>query len=223
MKCHLKRIVAPKSWTIKRKERTFIIRPSPGPHKIECSMPIAVILRDVLERSKTMKETKVILNKGLVLVDNIVRKEPSFPVGIMDTLSIPSLNEYYRLMYDKKGKLFLHPIKKEESAEKACKIIGKTIMKGKKIQLNLYDGRNLIVPKDEYRVGDSVVLHEGKIKKHLKFEKGAKIYLIAGKYIGSSGILEHVQSFDSNSPDIITLKIENEKIKTRKDCAFVIQ
>ena len=37
---------------------------------------------------------------------------------------------------------------------KLHRIENKTIVKGKKVQLNLHDGRNIIVGKDEYKSGD---------------------------------------------------------------------
>lgn len=32
---HLKRIAAPKTWPIKRKEHKWIVRPTPGPHPLK--------------------------------------------------------------------------------------------------------------------------------------------------------------------------------------------
>lgn len=220
---HLKRLSAPKSWSIQRKGVTFITKPNPGPHKLKESMPLNILMRDLLKQSKTTRETKTILNKGLVLVDNIVRKNHKLPVGVMDIISIPTLNQYYQVLYNKHKKFILNPIKKEQAQEKTNKITNKKILKGKKIQINLYDGKNILVSKDTYKVGDSIIIKDKKITKHLKFEKGAKIYLLKGKYTGFTGILESVKQFNGRSPDIITLNVGKEKIQTKKDYAFVIQ
>jgi len=58
MSRHLKRYNAPKSWAIKRKERKYIMRLSPGPHNKKMSVPLNIVLRDMLSLSDTKKETK---------------------------------------------------------------------------------------------------------------------------------------------------------------------
>jgi len=223
MQRHLKRLKAPKSWPIQRKGIKFIARPLPGPHKLKESITLNTILKDILKLIKTTKESKKLLNKGLILIDNKIIKQHRLPVGVMDIVSIPSLNQYYKVLYNTKGKFILEKTTKEQAQEKTCKIINKKILKNKKTQINLYDSKNILVTKDTYKVGDSVIIKENKITKHLKFEKGAKIYIVSGKYKGQTGILEDIQKFNGRSPDIITLKLKEKEIKTKKDYAFVIE
>ena len=219
---HLKRRRLPKSLPVKiRKERKYIARPLPGPHKLLSSITLSTLLKDLLNHATTTKEAKLILNQGRLLVDGIVRKEHRFPVSLMDIISIPDLNEYYIILY-KQGKLSAIPITKEDSNSKPCKIIGKTIIKKGKLQLNLYNGKNTIVDKDSYKVGDSVILSEKAIKKHLKLEKGALVYLTEGKHKGVTGTLDELQHFQGLTKDRVILKVNNKKIITRKDYAFVI-
>ena len=45
---HLKRLVAPRSWSIARKEKTWTTKPMPGKHSLEGAIPISTILRDYL-------------------------------------------------------------------------------------------------------------------------------------------------------------------------------
>jgi len=87
----------------------------------------------------------------------------------------------------------------------------------------LYDGRNIIVEKDEFKVSDTVFLSlEGKnaIKKHLKFEKGALVYIVEGKYRGVSGVVEDIKPIFRNPT--ITVKSKNKTFETSKHFAFVI-
>ena len=49
-------------------------------------------------------------------------------------------NEYFRVMLNKKGKIDLAKITKEEAFLKPCKIIGKTMVRGK-LQLNLFENQ----------------------------------------------------------------------------------
>ena len=151
---HLKRINAPRSWPIERRIRKFVAKPLPGTHKLAESMPLGVILREMLRIGKEKREIKIILNNKSILIDNKIRKEFRFPVGIFDSLSIPKLNKHFRITYNKKGDLDLVEISKEDSEHKTCKIIGKTVLKKGKTQLNLSDGRNIIVDKDALKVRD---------------------------------------------------------------------
>lgn len=223
-KNHLKRLNAPKSWPIlQRKGIKFIAKPLAGPHNLIHSMPISVILKDILGCANTTREVKKILHDKKVLINNSARKDHRFPVGFMDVISIPGSNEYYRFLYNEKGKFFLKKISKEDSLLKFSKIKNKTILKGKKIQLNLYDGTNLLVPKDGYGVGDTLVLEQNKIKKSLKLEKGALIFLIGGKYLGKTGILENIYKTSPLTETKISLKMKDAKVETLKKYAFVIE
>lgn len=221
---HLKRLNAPKSWPIKqRKGIKFITKPSPGPHSLEKSIPLDILMKDVLNYAQTTREVKKILNESKILVNNIIRKDHSFPIGIMDTISIPSTNEYYRLLYNEKGKFSLKPIKKEDALIKLYKIKNKTILKGNKLQLNLDDGKNILVPKDGYKVGDTILLEGNKIKKHLKLEKNAMIFLTNGKYIGTVGTLEEIHKPSALTETKIVFKLNNKKFETLKKYAFVVE
>jgi small subunit ribosomal protein S4e len=221
MKRHLKRIGMPKSWPTKRKGIKFIAKPRPGPHKQKECITIRILLKDILNLAKTSKEVKRILNTNTFLVDNIIRKDSRFPLGVMDTILVN--NKHYRLILNKKGKFKLLPIKKEELQEKISKIIGKRILKKKKTQINFYDGKNLIVEKDSYKPGDSVILSKKVIKKHLKFEKGAIIYITGGKHIGEIGKLEEIKKHKGITKDTIIMSVDKKKIETSKDYAYVIE
>lgn len=219
---HLKRIRIPKSLPIKiKKERKYIARPLPGQHGLLSSITLNTLLKDVINHATTTKEVKDILNSNRILVDGIIRKEHRFPIGLMDKISIPDLNEYYIIQY-KNRRISAMPISKDDAGSKTCKIIGKTVLKKGKVQLNLYDGKNIIVDKDMFKVGDSIVLSGKTIKKHLKLEKGALVYLTEGKHKGTVGLLEELQHFHGLTKDRVILNINNKKMITRKDYAFVI-
>ncbi len=223
MKRHLKRLGIPESWPSKKKGITFITKPKPGPHKQEECITLLVLMRDLLKIGKTSKEIKKILNSNAVLVDNVIRKDHRLPLGVMDVISIPSLNKYYRLILNKKGKFELLPVKKEDSSEKICRIANKTIMKKKKLQLNLYDGKNIAVDKDVYKVGDSVIISNNKVKKHLKLEKGAVIYIVSGKHTGEIGKLDSIKKYNGVTKDTVVISVGKDKIETSKNHVFVIE
>ncbi|MBU4501796.1 MAG: 30S ribosomal protein S4e, partial [Nanoarchaeota archaeon] len=161
VKRHLSRLGAPKSWPIQRKGIKWIARPSPGPHTLKNCITLSLAIKNLLKYAKTTKEVKIILNEGKILIDKIVRKDHKFPLGIMDVIDIPSTKENFRVLYTDKGKFRLVKISADEGKLKPTKIVGKTILKGKKIQLNFYDGKNLIVDKEEYKVNDTLILELG--------------------------------------------------------------
>lgn len=224
VKRHLTRLRAPLAWPLRRKKGVkWITRPHPGPHPLKRCISLNLLLKMLLKYSKTTNESKKILNEGKVLVDKKIRKDHKFPVGLMDVIEIPLTNECFRVLFNKKGKFILHKIQKEEAKLKPSKIIGKKILRGNKIQLNFYDGRNMLVDKNDYKVNDTIILDISKdhqIKKHLKFEKGALVYLIEGKHKGVSGTIEDIKPVFGN-PTIV-VKSKNKTFATSRDFAFVL-
>ncbi len=218
MKSHLKRHFAPKAWPIKKKESKFITRAEPGPHSNKKSAPLNVILRDVLHLSSTTRESKNILNKKEVLVDGIRRKSHKFPVGLFDVVSFPELDKSYRVVLNNKGKIVLIAISKQESSIKPCKIANKTPLKGK-VQLNLNDGKNIIVEKSGHRTGDTVLIEIPKltVKKHLNFKKNVLIYLTGGRHISETGKVK-----DIVGNRIMYTGENGDTVETLKKYAFVI-
>ena len=219
VKRHLKRLVAPKSWKIKRKGITFVTRPKPGMHSKKNSISLNLVLRDMLNYAKTTRDVKMILSDKGVLVDKKQVKDHRFSVGVMDIIEIPKINKCFRVLLNKKGNICVVEIKGDETKIKLCKIIGKTVIKKGKIQLNLNDGGNIIIDKNNYKTGDTLVIQlpEKKIKEHLKFEKGSSVYLSGGKHKGESGIVEEIKD------SMIKVKSKSgESFETSKKFAFVI-
>ncbi|MDO8555772.1 MAG: 30S ribosomal protein S4e [Nanoarchaeota archaeon] len=219
---HLKSLSAPKTWPIERKKKIFIVKQDPGPHTLENAMPLSVVLTDVLKLTSNAREMKKIVSAGKVLINGVVRKEVKFPVGILDTLSVPDASLYYRVLFGPTGQFLLQKITKEQAAVLYVKIANKTTLPGGKMQLNFFNGMNLLTDKKEYKVGDTLVLQGKQVKHHMKFEKGAHVYLIAGKHIGKSAVLEEVLSFKGSQPDRVVLMKGQEKIDTLRAYAFVV-
>ena len=72
---HLKNLVAPRSWTRHEKSKRFIVKSTPGPHSLKTSIPLIVLIRNILCLAKTKKEVVSILVNKEVFVDGIARKE----------------------------------------------------------------------------------------------------------------------------------------------------
>lgn len=218
VKQHLKRIAAPKAWSIRRKTNTFVARPYPGGHPLDEGMGLGTFLKEVFGYAQTTKEAKQMLHSKNVLVDESRKDNVRHHVGLFDVISFPDVKEHYRIILTKHGKLGVINIPKEESTKKPCKITNKSKVKGK-TQLNLFDGRNILVEKDEYKTGDTLILElpKQKIAKHHKLAKKALIFLTGGKHKGSTGVVQ----------DIVGNKImykteEGTVAETLKKYAFVL-
>src|SRR5437016_12735310 len=86
VKKHLKRLPAPRSWTIPRKTDFWVVKPSPGPHPIDTSVPLGLILRDMLKVCANAREARHILNGRGVLVDGRAVTESKFPGRLMEVI-----------------------------------------------------------------------------------------------------------------------------------------
>lgn len=223
-KNHLKRLNAPRTWPISRKETKWITRPNPGPHKLELSMPLGTIIKDLTKYAKTTKEVKRIINNKEILINKVPRNDIKFPVGILDIIEIPKTKEYFLFLLNKKGKFFLNKIDAKKAEIKHLKILGKRVLRKNKLQLNFYNGNNLLIENKNYKVGNTLLINlkDKKILKHLKLEEGATIYLTGGKYVGSIGIIEKLSSSNKLKNDMVELKIDDKKVKTVRKYAFVI-
>ena len=140
----IKRMAAPKWWPIKRKENKFVIS-SRGSHEKDFSLPLLILIRDVLKIAETNREAKRIIKNGDVLVDKRKRKDPKFGLGLFDVIEIPAMKKAWRVV-PKNGLSFVE-IPENEANLKICKIVDKKTLKGNKNQLNLNDGRNLLTDK----------------------------------------------------------------------------
>ncbi|KYK26438.1 30S ribosomal protein S4e [Thermoplasmatales archaeon SG8-52-1] len=208
MSKHLKRLNAPRTLNIHRKEKMWTIKSSPGPHPLEKSIPLGLIARDYLNLVDTLSETKIVLSNGEILVDNVIRKNHKFSCGFMDIISVPKIKKDFRILFNNRGKLTLVPIDSKDASWKLYRIENKTIVKGKNIQLNLHDGRNQIVKKDEYKTGDvlKISLKDKKIDESYKFEKGTVSMIIGGSHIGEIANIEDIEIIPSSKPNLVKMK-----------------
>jgi small subunit ribosomal protein S4e len=215
---HLKRLASPKTWPIHKKTLTFVTRPQPGPHKMEHQLPISVILRDLLGVVSSNKEAKRVLHNKDCLIDGTNAYDDKRPAGIMDVVSIPSTGKNYRIVVNKKNKLVAIEVSGKEANQKTVTVMRKTILKGGKVQVSTNDGRNFLVEKDEFKVGDGLLIEvpSQKIIQKLPLEKGAVIKLTGGSHVGTLGTVEKIEN------EIIYFKTDKEQFHTHKKYAMVV-
>jgi small subunit ribosomal protein S4e len=204
----MKRFNAQRTLRIHRKEKIWTVKPSPGPHPIEKSIPLGLIIRDYLKLTDTMKETKRVLSNNEIIVDGKIRKEYKYPVGLMDVISVPELKKDFRVMFDQKGKLTLIPTSSKDAKWKLCRIENKTIIKGNKTQINLHDGQNKIVKKDDYKTGDvlKIEFKDRKITDKYEFKKGNVSIIVGGSHIGEVANIQDLETISSSKPNLAKMK-----------------
>lgn len=215
---HLKRMAAPKAWNVKRKGDKFITKPLPGPHSLHSGLSFATLLKEVLGKANTSMDAKKIINSNEIKIDGTARKNSRFPVGLFDIVEFAGTGERFRVVLNKKGKIDAVQISKDEASLKPCKIVGKNMVKGK-LQLNLYDGKNILVGSNGHKVGDTVLikLPGQAIAQHFKLDRKSTIFLTGGKHIGDTGKVE-----DIAKNRIVYKNDEGNLIETSKKYAFVI-
>ncbi len=193
-KQHLSRLNAPKAWPIKRKGIKWIAKPIAGTHNILTSMPLSVILTEILKISDSRKRAKYLIYNKEVIVNNRSIKEINFPVGLFDVISFPKINKHYRVVIGKNRKFKFIEIPEKEAKILLLRIENKSKIKKGKIQLNFMNGWNILVSKGNYKTGDVVVYDSEKRKEQetLPLKKGSLLYFFGGKKVGSTAKLEEI-------------------------------
>ncbi len=221
---HTKRLNVPRSWNIPKKGEVWSPTTMPGAHSKDKSIPLIIVIRDLLKLADNAREAKKIIKEGNVFIDGRPIKKPRFGIGFMDTISIPKINKVYRVLYDQKGRITLKEIGDSEKDFKLCKIKNKTILKKGKIQLNLHDGRNQLVENDVYKTGDvlKITIPEQKIIKHIPLKTGSMVYLSGGKHAGITAVVKEIIPGTTLRKPIVVLEKDGKEMRTLKEHAFAI-
>jgi len=218
---HQKRVTIPVSWPIARKTKKWVAKASPGPHSSQESIPLVTVIRDMLKLVDNAREAKRVLYEGKVLVDGKAQKDYKLPVGIFDVISIPLLDQQYRMLKDARGMFYLSLLEPGK-VRKLARIENKTILKGKRQQLNLSDGSNKL-DEGEFKVGDSLVLSipEKNIEDRIEFKVGNLAMVVGGKHAGQTGKIKEIITVKSSQPNRVIIS-GDEEFETIEDYVYMI-
>jgi small subunit ribosomal protein S4e len=143
----------------------------------------------------------------------------------MDAIEIPKLNKAYRMVSTSRG-LSLIEIPKDEAKLKLCRIKDKTITKGGILQLNLHDGKNILIEdkKVKYNTGDSILIQvpEQKITKHLRMDKGSIAMITGGQNIGRIAKIKDIVIRRTREPNKIICEEKEKEFEAIVDYVFVV-
>jgi len=195
------------------------VKPSSGSHSLEGCLPLTLVLRDMLGIAQTRKEAKLILSEGKVLVDGKIRRKDDFPVGLMDVISMPDADKYYRVVPSHKG-LVLKSISKEEANSKLVRVEDKTTVEGG-VQIALHDGSNMFVkvadPKKPVEVAFEtfdvlkVTYPEKQVASTLKTKEGNLAVITGGKNIGKQGRIVEIEKTEAKKRRQALVVVEDAK------------
>eukprot|EP00823_Brevimastigomonas_motovehiculus_P008122 TRINITY_DN7395_c0_g1_i1.p1 TRINITY_DN7395_c0_g1~~TRINITY_DN7395_c0_g1_i1.p1 ORF type:complete len:289 (-),score=60.54 TRINITY_DN7395_c0_g1_i1:93-959(-) len=237
-KKHMKRLLAPKTWLLTKLGGVWAPKPSAGPHKARESLPLIIAIRNRLKYALTRREVVMICNRRLVEVDGKARTDTNYPSGFMDVIHIAKSNEFFRVIYDHKGRYILHRITEEEAKYKLCRVT--KLSKAKKASIGrnpfqtgqsaaipfvvTHDSRTIRYPDPKVKVNDvvKVDIATGKISGVLKFEVGHMAMITKGANMGRVGTIVTVEKHPG-SFDIVHMKDKKgNTFATRLSNVFII-
>jgi small subunit ribosomal protein S4e len=154
----LKRLAAPSHWMLDKLSGGYAQRPNMGPHKLRECIPMGVFLQNRLRYAITRQEViKIVKDKeGLIKVDGKVRRDHKFPLGMMDVVTIEKTGEYFRILYDVKGRFQAHKIDAKEAQFKLCRIKRKAMGANKIPYIVTHDGRTIRFPHPDIKKNDTI-------------------------------------------------------------------
>src|SRR5438309_1315401 len=161
------------------------------------------------------KEGKVVSVDGRAVTD------PKFPVGLMDVLTFAATKAHYRMLVNTRGKMALVPIDEGDAKWKLCRVEDKTTVRRGKTQVNLHDGRNVLLEKDAYKTGATLKLHvpEQKVVEHYELGKGVPVLVTGGQHVGEIAHVLEIQRTRNPRANIVTF---TEGFSTDAGKVFVV-
>ncbi len=220
---HYKRLTVPVNIpVIGRKHIQWLLSPKPGPHARGQSMALGVLLRDVLKVGDDLREVKKAITAGSIKVDSKVIRDVHRPIGLMDIIEIPKMGKTWRMQIIG-GRLMPKEIEGSLAKHKLCKVVGKTTMKGKQVQISLHDGRTMKAD-DSVKMGATLRMSmpSFKLEQQLPLAPGVRCLITSGKHAGEiatmESIIERVGSMDSES----RMRSGNESFITVTKYLFVV-
>lgn len=203
---HLKRNKIGNFWPIPRKGTKYLAL---SKHNQNESIPLVIVLRDILRLVRNKKELKRILNEKQILVNHKNIRETNYPICLFDILTVGK--KHFRASLSENRKMNFQEIQDKGSDTRIYKILGRKILGKGKIQLNLMQGKN-ILSNEKIEIGDSVLLNlkDNKIIKIFHLEKGKTAFAIKGKHLGKSGKI--LEIMERGGKKIAKIECKGERI-----------
>ena len=151
-------------------------------YRLKCARTSGDIIQSVMDKEGGFK------------VDNKIRRDRKYPVGVMDVLNVTKTGENYRLLYDVKGRFVIVKIKDAEANFKLLKVKTRAVGPNKIPYIVTHDSRTIRFPHPEIREGDTIKynLEKNQIESWIPNTPGKLCYITGGNNIGRVGQIQHV-------------------------------
>lgn len=224
MSKHMKRLASPRAWKIIKKGNTWVPKPLAGKHSQEKGVPLGLVMRDYLSIVDTMTEAKRVIGNRDIMIDGRVATSHKTPVGLMDVVSMPKMQKSYRVVIDHHGRVVLAEVAAKDATWKLCRVQNKTSVKGGKLQLNLHDGRNVLVKESNYKTGDvvKISLPDQKVVGHYAFGTGMMALITGGSHVGEFAKVAAEEEIRSPTPNLVSVKAGSQEFSTIKPYVFLV-
>ncbi len=221
MSKHIKRIASPVTWKQPRKKFAWSVRSRAGPHSRKSSVPLMVVIRDVLKFADTSKEARNIISRGKVEVDGRIVKDYQRPIGFMDVLSVKEAGISKRVLMDHKGVLIMADLSGLDANWKLVKVTGKSVAKGGKIQISTHDGRVILTNEKTVKRGDTlkISIPEQKILEVYPMAKETSVYVTGGAHKGTITTIKEINVSKSYQENTVE---SNDNFTTTMSNIFVL-
>ncbi len=177
-------LAAPEYFGIHHKEQEYVARPNAGRHTLKRSITLLLALK-MLGVAATAVEARKVVKAGLVSVNNQIIKEPKYPIGLNDVVSLNAEKKAYAVGINANAKITLEDAKASE--ERVLRVVDKYKARKNQIMVRLHDGSIAKAGKD-VKVNDSVILDSKRaIKKVIPLKEGAECFIINGVHVGTAG------------------------------------
>ena len=187
---HVNRQNIGKFWPIPRKGTKYLAVAS---HNQSESIPLVVVVRDILKIVRNKKELQRLINEKRIQINHKEIRDTNYPIGLFDVINLIDSKKNYKSTFSEHKKMIFEEVSDKDSESKIFKILNKKLLPGEKLQLNLMQGKN-IISKEKANTGDSVLLglKENKIIKIIPMKKGENVFVLKGKHSGHKGKIEEI-------------------------------
>lgn len=205
---HLKRHNIKKFWPIPRKGTKYL---AVAAHEKSSGIPLSVVIREILGIVRNKKELQSLINDKKVLINGKIVRDVKYPVLLFDSVSFPDVKKHYRAILKDK-KIAFEEESEQDAKNRTYRVVDKKQLKGKKTQLNLSNGKN-ILSSEKIEVGDFVIVNnsDNKIIKKISLQKGTNVIVVRGKHIGMTGKIKDIA--EEGHSTIAEITVDGEEIK----------
>lgn len=190
---HLKRLAVPTQWNLDKKSGKYAVRPLPGPHKKELSIPLKYVLARFLKVANTAKEVEYIANSKMISVNGRDIDSVKFPVGLFDVITIKKTNQHYRIYLGANKKFKILKIDSDEAQYRISKVVSKHTYEGIPLTHTM-DGYNFKFSNPSIQIDDTVKIDikTNKIISNTSLEVGKIAYVFEGPQSGRIGTVTKI-------------------------------